>query len=227
MEIVIISGAGISAESGVPTFRGAQDSYWEQFDPMEYCTVEALEKNTQKVLAFYDSRRVALGGVEPCRAHHICKELESIFSSVKVITTNVDDLHERAGSLHITHLHGKLTEIIVGGEVKDIGYTAAKDSEWRPNVVLFGEDVPELPKAEKIVSQADVLVIVGTSMSVYPAAYLYMSAKPDTKIIYVDPKASQTLKVLAEYDHTVLDRIETLDKTATEGLQEIFDRYTF
>ncbi|UOS35784.1 SIR2 family NAD-dependent protein deacylase [Helicobacter pylori] len=194
--LVILSGAGISAESGIKTFRDA-DGLWEGHDIMEVASPYGWKKNPQKVLDFYNQRRRQLFEVYPNKAHKALAELEKHYQ-VNIITQNVDDLHERAGSSRILHLHGELLSVrsekdpnLVYRWEKDLnlGDLAKDKSQLRPDIVWFGEAVPLLKEAISLVKQAHLLIIIGTSLQVYPAASLYTHAHKDAFIYYIDPKA--------------------------------------
>ena len=198
-KIVFLTGAGISAESGIKTFRDS-DGLWENHRVEDVASIEGWYRNPKLVIDFYNERRRQLETVKPNRAHEIIYELEKYFD-VTVITQNVDNLHERAGSTNIIHLHGELTKIrpVDGDDMDaiDIGYADLsindKDSrgvQLRPHIVWFGEAVPMIEKAVRVVSKADVLVIVGTSMVVYPAAGLIHYAPAGIPIYLIDPKPS-------------------------------------
>jgi len=195
-KLVVLSGAGISAESGIPTFRDA-DGLWEGFDVMEVATPEGWKKNPSLVLDFYNQRRKKALEVKPNRGHEILAELEQYFD-VTIVTQNVDNLHERAGSTHVIHLHGSLFESrssgddslvypIEGWELKS-GDKCEKGFQLRPNIVWFGEMVPLMEVAAVHASEADVFVVVGTSMAVYPAAGLINYVPFDTPRYIVDPR---------------------------------------
>ncbi|GAA6869737.1 NAD-dependent protein deacylase [Helicobacter pylori] len=194
--LVILSGAGISAESGIKTFRDA-DGLWEGHDIMEIASPYGWKKNPQKVLDFYNQRRRQLFEVYPNKAHKALAKLEKHYQ-VNIITQNVDDLHERAGSSCILHLHGELLSVrsekdpnLVYRWEKDLnlGDLAKDKSQLRPDIVWFGEAVPLLEEAISLVKQAHLLIIIGTSLQVYPAASLYTHAHKDALIYYIDPKA--------------------------------------
>jgi NAD-dependent deacetylase len=194
--IVILTGAGISAESGIKTFRGA-DGLWEGHDVMEVASPQGFANNPELVLDFYNQRRRQLLEVVPNEAHKALAILEEDFS-VTIITQNVDDLHERAGSTSVIHLHGELLKArsISGGDIMSwsvdlvLGDKCQNGHQLRPHIVWFGEDVPMMGNAMEITSQADILMIVGTSMQVYPAASLINFAATDTPIYFIDPKPS-------------------------------------
>ena len=194
-KLVILTGAGISAESGIKTFRDS-DGLWEGHDVMEVASPEGYLKNPALVLEFYNQRRQQLLEVTPNKAHINLAKLEMYFN-VEIITQNVDDLHERAGSTKITHLHGELLKVRSTGDEKDVlewkknlvlGNLCKKNYQLRPHIVWFGEMVPLLENAIKITQTADILVIIGTSMQVYPAASLVDYVKPNTPIYFIDPK---------------------------------------
>lgn len=194
--LVVLSGSGISAESGLKTFRDS-DGLWENYNVMDVASIEGWLKNPQLVLEFYNERRRQLKNAQPNDAHKILAELENFFN-VYIITQNVDDLHERAGSKNILHLHGILTQARSTGDdslIYDIGYNdikwgdkCEKGYQLRPNIVWFGEPVPLIVEAERIVSNADIFVIIGTSLLVYPAAGLVYYVKSDTPVFVIDPK---------------------------------------
>lgn len=196
-KLVVLTGAGISAESGINTFRDA-NGLWEGHDIMEVASPEGFYKNPELVLDFYNQRRKQLLEVKPNKAHFNLKELENYFD-VTIITQNVDDLHERANSKNIMHLHGELlksrstkNDKLIYTGIKDIllGDLAEDKAQLRPHIVWFGEDVPMLEKAVEITEKADILVIIGTSMQVYPAASLINFIKPKTPIYFIDPNPS-------------------------------------
>jgi NAD-dependent deacetylase len=195
-KIVALTGAGISAESGIPTFRDA-DGLWEGHDVMEVASPEGWSKNAALVQDFYNQRRKKALEVKPNQGHVILAGLESDFDVV-VVTQNVDDLHERAGSSRVIHLHGSLFESrstvdenlvypIKGWELK-MGDVCEKGSQLRPNIVWFGEMVPLMEVAARQASEADIFLIVGTSMAVYPAAGLIDYVRYDALKFVVDPK---------------------------------------
>ncbi|EDM43188.1 NAD-dependent deacetylase [unidentified eubacterium SCB49] len=223
MNITILTGAGISAESGIKTFRDA-NGLWEGHDVMEVATPEGFAKNPALVLDFYNQRRRQLLEVKPNAAHLALAQLQEQHN-VYVITQNVDDLHERAGSKNVLHLHGELLKIRSSGNSKDIKYwdkdiqvgdLCEKGHQWRPHIVWFGEEVPALDKAISIVEKADVVIIVGTSMQVYPAAGLMQYAPQHASLYFVDPKPSLSsnskLTVVAEKASTgVLKVVEMIN----------------
>ena len=194
-KIAVLTGAGISAESGIKTFRDS-GGLWEEYDVMEVASIDGWNKNPQLVLEFYNQRRRQLEKAEPNAAHRILADLEKDFD-VNVITQNVDNLHERAGSTNVLHLHGLLTQarsILDDSLVYDISYKDIKvgdtcdlGSQLRPNIVWFGEAVPLIPTASQLVMQADILVVVGTSLNVYPAAGLVCHFGQGRPIFLIDP----------------------------------------
>lgn len=197
MKIVVFTGAGISAESGVKTFRDS-DGLWENHNIMEVASPEGWKKNPKLVLDFYNKRRKQLLEVTPNKAHIEIAQLARLHS-VSVITQNVDDLHERAGSKNVLHLHGELFKVRSTGDEnyiipwkKDLklGDLCPKGFQLRPHIVWFGEPVPAFEKAIQIVEKCNYLIIVGTSLQVYPAASLMHYTPNRAKIIYVDPKAA-------------------------------------
>lgn len=196
-KMVVLTGAGMSAESGLQTFRDA-NGLWEGHNVMDVATPEAFERDPKLVLEFYNQRRRQLLDVLPNNAHHNLKELEKYFN-IHIITQNVDDLHERAGSSQIVHLHGELRKVrsttnekIVLEWSKDLylGDVDKNGDQLRPHIVWFGEAVPQLENAIKITKQADVFVIIGTSMQVYPAASLIHYVSSNTPIYFIDPAPS-------------------------------------
>ncbi len=195
MKIVVFTGAGVSADSGIATFRDS-DGLWSNYRIEEVCTPEALVRDRAKVINFYNMRRKELLETEPNAAHRAIRELENYFD-VEVITQNIDDLHERAGSTHITHLHGELRKLRssidenliypIDGWEQDMNARCEKGSLLRPFVVFFGESVPMFERATQIAATADILVIVGTSLAVYPAASLVRYVRPEIPVYVVDP----------------------------------------
>lgn len=194
-KLVILTGAGISAESGIKTFR-EMGGIWEQYDVTEVASPEGWHKHPQVVLDFYNQRRKQLFESEPNAGHRGLVELEKYFD-VSIITQNVDDLHERAGSSNILHLHGELKKVrstvdasliyeMDQWELK-LGDTCEKGSQLRPHIVWFGEAVPAIEEAMQIASTADIFVVIGTSLNVYPAAGLLNYAPAHVPIYLVDP----------------------------------------
>jgi NAD-dependent deacetylase len=220
-KLVVLTGAGISAESGIPTFRDA-DGLWEGYDVMEVATPEGWMKNPALVLEFYNQRRKNALGVKPNRGHEILAELENHFN-VTVVTQNVDNLHERAGSTNVIHLHGSLFEsrssldenlvYPIEGWQLNVGDLCEKGSQLRPNIVWFGEMVPLIEVAAKIVAEADVFLIVGTSMAVYPAAGLIHYVPAQAMKYVVDPKLPDIgrmplLKLIEDKASTGMEKVK-------------------
>ncbi len=194
MHIVAFTGAGISAESGLSTFRG-QGGLWENQPVHKVASPEAFKQDPAMVMRFYNARRKQLLQVEPNPGHHALAQMET-FAKVKVVTQNVDDLHERAGSSQVLHLHGELLKVraidapkVIYPWTQDlqVGQTDPEGRLLRPHIVWFGEAVTEMPKALEWVQEADVLIVCGTSLQVYPAAGLLYETKPGAKIYYIDP----------------------------------------
>ena len=221
--IVVLTGAGISAESGIKTFRD-RDGLWEGHDVMEVASPEGFRKNPELVLDFYNKRRAQLKDVQPNTAHSILAQLQENFE-VHIITQNVDDLHERAGSKNIIHLHGELLKVRSINntttfyewktDVK-IGDTDKNGSQLRPHIVWFGEEVPEIENALRIVQEADYLAVVGTSLQVYPAAGLINYAKQHIPVYYIDPKPATI------YD--LPNPLEIISLSATEGMEVLREK---
>lgn len=191
---VVLTGAGISAESGIPTFR-AEDGLWAGHKIEEVCTPEALKRNRAKVLEFYNERRRNAQAAQPNAAHLALVELEKAYD-VHIITQNVDDLHERAGSTNVLHLHGELNKARSSFDpdyiVPCFNDQKLEDKDengypMRPHIVFFGENVPMLPKAEELVKKADIVIVIGTSLQVYPANGLVNEAPSRAKIYLIDP----------------------------------------
>lgn len=225
MRIVVLTGAGVSAESGFATFRDT-GGLWEQYDVNDVASIEGWYRNRALVLDFYNQRRAQLKDAKPNAAHIAIAQLENDYD-VDVITQNVDNLHERAGSTRILHLHGELTKVrpengvydrtASEAEVIDVGYRpvvlgdlAPNGSQLRPHIVFFGEAVPNIEKAIGIVEKADVLLIVGSSLQVYPAAGLYRYAPHGCRIYVIDPKPVEI------HD----PRVTFIKDVATRGMEE-------
>lgn len=194
-KIVVLTGAGVSAESGINTFRDA-NGLWEGHNIMDVATPEGFERNPKLVLDFYNERRRQLLTVSPNEAHRILVDLEKHYE-VHIITQNVDDLHERAGSSNVIHLHGELlkarstqdSNTVMDWKTDiELGQLCASGKQLRPHIVWFGEEVPLLEKAADITAMADILIIIGTSMQVYPAASLIQYVSHNTPIYFIDPK---------------------------------------
>ena len=224
--IAVLTGAGVSAESGLGTYRD-NGGLWDNYDPMEVASAEGWARNPGLVLDFYNMQREKLKEVQPNAAHKLIAELEKDYV-VDVITQNVDNLHERAGSTHVVHLHGEATKIRPENScndydgyseklVVDIGYGAVhlgdkapNGAQYRPHIVFFGEAVPKIERAVELVAAADIVLIVGTSLQVYPAAGLYRYARPEAPIYLIDPA-----------DVTLFDKcVHHIKAVATKGMQE-------
>ena len=197
MKVTVLTGAGMSAESGLKTFRDS-NGLWEGHEVMEVASPQGWANNPILVLDFYNQRRKQLLEVNPNSAHKALAELEKEHE-VYIITQNVDDLHERAGSNNVLHLHGELFKVrstVITSTILDwkkdlnIGDTCKDGYQLRPSIVWFGEDVPEMDNAIKMVMQTDILIIIGTSMQVYPAAGLMQYAPSNAKVFFIDPKPS-------------------------------------
>jgi NAD-dependent deacetylase len=224
-KLVVLSGAGISAESGVKTFRDS-DGLWEGHNVLEVATPEGFRKNPKLVLDFYNERRRQLSKVNPNAGHLILAALETHFD-VEIITQNVDNLHEKAGSTKILHLHGELLKARSTGNENyildwetdlNLGDLDDKGFQLRPHIVWFGEDVPALEEAVSIVQNAAVLIIIGTSLQVYPAAGLMNFAPKNTPVFYIDPKPAHI------YDSP--NEIKIIAATATKGMQIVQEELT-
>lgn len=201
--IVILTGAGMSAESGISTFRDS-DGLWENHAVEDVATPEGWNRNPELVQKFYNERRKQLYEVEPNAAHKALVRLEEQFETI-IITQNVDDLHERAGSKTVLHLHGELKKVrstcdenliypLDGWELK-MGDCCEKGSQLRPHIVWFGEAVPAFEPAIELAAKADIFIVIGTSLQVYPAASLIHYVKSDSPKFLIDPKADLTLKL--------------------------------
>lgn len=217
-KLVVLTGAGISAESGIKTFRDS-DGLWEGHDVMEVASPEGWRKNPALVLDFYNKRRQQLKEVIPNAAHKILADLEHHYD-VYIITQNVDDLHERAGSSNVLHLHGELLKvrstkkesyILDWSDDLNFGDHDDNGNQLRPHIVWFGEAVPALEEAVRITNEADFFAVIGTSLQVYPAAGLIDFARPGTPVFYIDlhPARIPNLK----------NELEIIPKTASEGMK--------
>ncbi len=218
--IAILTGSGISAESGLSTFRD-NDGLWEKYRIEEVATPEAWRQNPQMVLDFYNARFAQLREVEPNRAHLFLAALEDRYD-VQIITQNVDDLHERGGSSNILHLHGSLTTCRCEYDASyiapmpenglELGQLSPKKYQLRPNIVWFGEMVPAIADAEPIVRNADMLIVIGTSLNVYPAAGLAYITRENCPIVLVDPSPISFAST-KPFHH--------IQKPATEAIEEL------
>ncbi len=224
-KLVVLSGAGMSAESGIRTFRGA-GGLWENYPVEQVATPEGYAANPELVTKFYNERRMQLLKVKPNKGHYLVAELEKNYD-VTVVTQNIDDLHERAGSSHIIHLHGEATKVTSSRdpnnskyikklkpeeyEVK-MGDLAGDGTQLRPFIVWFGEPVPEIERAIKEVEKADIFVIIGTSMNVYPAAGLLNYVRDGASVYLIDPNEVRAYS---------RQRIHVIQKGASEGMEEL------
>ena len=194
-KLTVLTGAGISAESGLKTFRDS-DGLWEEHSVMDVATIEGWHRNPGLVIEFYNQRRRQLADVQPNKAHKILAELEEYFD-VHIVTQNVDNLHERAGSTSVMHLHGELTKVRsvrneslvtdVGYEDITLGQTGEDGAQLRPHVVWFGEAVPLIAAAEQLVKKADIFAVIGSSLVVYPAAGLATFVQSEARAFLIDP----------------------------------------
>lgn len=219
--IVVLSGAGMSAESGISTFRDS-GGLWEQYPIEDVATPEGYARNPQLVLDFYNARRKSALNAKPNAGHVGLAEMEKDYK-VSIITQNVDNLHERAGSTNVIHLHGELMKVRSTADPSKIytltpenieinlGDKAEDGSQLRPHIVWFGEAVPMIEKAIDIVQQADILVVIGTSLNVYPAAGLLNYIKRGTPIYLIDPNEVKTYR----------NDIHFIRKGASEGVKEL------
>ncbi len=217
-KLVVLTGAGISAESGIKTFRDS-DGLWEGYNVMDVATPEGFAKNPKLVLDFYNQRRKQLQEVKPNEAHLIIVALENYFD-VQIITQNVDNLHEKAGSQSVLHLHGELLKVCSTVDKNyildwttdlNIGDLDHNNNQLRPFIVWFGEDVPAINEAIEIVKNADILIIIGTSMQVYPASSLINFTNQSTPIYYIDPKPAIV------YD--LQNSVTVIENIASEGMK--------
>ena len=217
--LVVFTGAGISAESGLGTFRDS-GGLWENYKIEEVATLDAFVKNPELVLDFYNLRRRQMIKSKPNNAHYSLNLLEKKFN-LSIITQNVDDLHERSGSKNILHLHGQLNQSMstndgrvfdIEGSELNIGDCCPLGSQLRPNVVWFGEMVPNIQIATEIVVKADIFIIIGTSLNVYPAASLLDYTSESCRVILIDK------------DPVMVDGIEILAESATIGVPSIVDK---
>lgn len=221
-KLVVLTGAGVSQESGIKTFRDS-DGLWENYPVEEVASIQGWRRNKEVMLKFYNQRRRQLATAEPNKAHKIIAELEE-FYDVTVVTQNVDNLHERGGSTNIIHLHGELTKVrgVDDDEtVFDIGYNeinlgdkSPSGAQLRPHIVWFGEAVPELERAAKVVSECDILLVVGTSLAVYPAAGLVNFITYGRPIYLIDPNP-----IRVNYPHYT--QIQDVATSGMERFREI------
>ncbi len=222
--VVVFTGAGVSADSGIATFRDS-DGLWASYRIEDVCTPEALARNRAQVVEFYNIRRRELLEKEPNAGHYALVELEKYFD-VRIVTQNVDNLHERAGSSSVLHLHGELTKlrseknpdlvVPIEGWEQGLGDRGPDGELLRPHIVFFGESVPMLDEAARVASSADVMVVIGSSLAVYPAASLVRYTRPEVPVYLVDPHlpAGHGIRNLKEY----------IPKRGAEGVPELVQR---
>lgn len=221
-KVIVLTGAGMSADSGLKTFRDS-DGLWEGHDVTEVATPQAWERDKELVLDFYNERRQQAHTVDPNKGHKALARLEEQYE-VTIITQNVDSLHERAGSTHVVHLHGQLSKVRseddpsliydIGGDTIELGDTAEDGAQLRPHVVWFGEPVPNMEKAADIVPKADILIVIGTSLVVYPAAGLVDLVADDTPKYIIDP-GTPGLRSFSGWEH--------IKERSAEGTPELVD----
>jgi len=222
-KVIVFTGAGISAESGIKTFRDS-DGLWEEYNIMDVATPEAWTKSPELVLEFYNKRKAQVKGAMPNLAHNLVAELEDNFK-VRVITQNIDDLHERAGSTDVLHLHGIVTQArssVDENLIYDVGFNDINlgdkcelGFQLRPHIVWFGEDVPNMNKAYELVSDADILIIIGTSLNVHPAAGLINDAPTKSKKYLIDPNEIR----VPDTDNLIM-----IKEKATTGMQQLITK---
>lgn len=220
-KLVVLTGAGISAESGLRTFRDS-DGLWEGYNVTDVATPRAWRKDPQLVLDFYNERRKNVAEAQPNAAHYGLAELEKDFD-VTIITQNIDDLHERGGSTNVLHLHGEIFKMRserdetiireIGGDIK-IGDLAEDGAQFRPYIVWFEEPVPKMEEAVPVVYGADIFVVVGTSLVVYPAAGLINYVELETPKFIIDKKIPYT---------SPMKNLTLIEKPATEGVRELIE----
>ncbi len=220
-KLVVFTGAGVSADSGLSTFRDA-DGLWANYRIEDVCTPEALARDRATVVKFYNERRREMLAAKPNAGHRAIAELERDFA-VEVVTQNVDNLHERAGSTHVIHLHGELTKVrssvdpdeivSLDGWEQRLDATASDGSLLRPHIVFFGESVPMFDRSAEIATRADLMVVVGTSLAVYPAASLVRYVRPEIPIFVVDPGNPDV--------SSVRNPLTIIRKSAVDGLPEL------
>ncbi|TND09584.1 MAG: NAD-dependent deacetylase [Bacteroidetes bacterium] len=222
-KIVVFTGAGVSAESGIKTFRDS-GGLWEEYDVRDVATPEAWAKNPGLVLRFYNERRNQVIDAKPNAAHHAIASLQKKFD-VHVVTQNIDDLHERAGSKNVLHLHGEILKArssvdpaliypMKNREIK-IGDKCEKGSQLRPHIVWFGEAVPNYELGINICHEAELLIIIGTSLNVYPAAGIVHYAKPEVRKFLIDPQ---------DIPHGSIENLTSIKEKAGTGMQQLAER---
>lgn len=216
-KLVVLTGAGMSAESGLSTFRDS-GGLWDQYDVKDVASIEGWINNPKLVQDFYNKRRAELKDHSPNEGHYLIKELENIFQ-VTIITQNVDNFHERAGSQHVIHLHGELSKVrsvknpsLIYETLEDVhmGDLAEDGNQLRPHIVWFGEEVPKMEEAIKYTAQAEIFLVIGTSLQVYPAASLLNFVPPEAKIYIIDPNPLEMY---------LPENIIYIQKGATDGLK--------
>ncbi|MCL1947016.1 MAG: NAD-dependent deacylase [Chitinivibrionia bacterium] len=222
-KLVVFTGSGISAESGIATFRGG-GGLWANYRIEDVCTPQALQKNRKRVVEFYNERRKETQEKQPNAAHLNLKKLEEYYD-VQIITQNIDDLHERAGSGKVLHLHGEIRKLCSSRDVSQTvlldGWEQKLDalhedgSMLRPFVVFFGEQVPMLERAIELTSTADIFVVIGTSLQVYPAASLLQYVNSSVPVYIIDPEVPQKLYIK--------NPLHIIQKPATSGTEELLD----
>jgi NAD-dependent deacetylase len=222
-KLVILTGAGMSSESGIRTFRDS-GGLWEEYDVSEVATPEAWHKNTELVLRFYNERRRQLAGCKPNEGHLGLASLEKYFD-VQIITQNIDDLHERAGSTKVLHLHGELTKArstvdpslinFIGYKDINRGDSCSKGSQLRPHIVWFGEEVPMMDEAVSLTGNADIFIVIGSSLNVYPAAGLVSIAPRKASMWLIDPK---------DVAVPVNRQVEVIKEKASQGVAILTER---
>jgi len=223
-KLVVLTGAGMSAESGIRTFRDS-NGLWEEYDVMEVASIAGWHKNPELILRFYNERRRQMYACEPNKGHLLLAQMEKEFD-VQIITQNIDNLHEKAGSTKILHLHGELSKARsssdpnlvyeIGNRDIAIGEKCEKGSQLRPFIVWFGEEVPEMTKAVPMVGSADILCIIGTSLNVYPAAGLMHYAPYGCPVYLIDPNPPSELPA----------KIKVIAKGAGQGVEELYSILT-
>jgi NAD-dependent deacetylase len=224
-KLVVLTGAGMSAESGISTFRDS-GGLWDTYRVEDVATPEGWARNPQLVTDFYNTRRRELLNVKPCRGHELLAQLEKDFD-VEIITQNVDNLHERAGSTKVTHLHGELMKVCSSRDPNNphfietlppdhcevaMGDLAKDGSQLRPFIVWFGEAVPNIERAAELSAQADIYLIIGTSLNVYPAAGLTAYVAPEAPIYLIDPKP---------VPWNAAHHFHQIQKGASQGMEEL------
>lgn len=227
-KIVVLTGAGISKESGIPTFRDAVDGLWENYSINDVCTAEAIRRDPELVHNFYNELRKKYKDAKPNEAHKLLYDLEKYYD-VQIITQNVDNLHEQAGSTNVLHLHGEIMKCRDTGNTNYIfdipcdengDYNThpgmkIEDHTVRPHIVFFNEDVPNISKAQTLMKKADICIVIGTSFNVYPAAGLIDYVNVGNSIYYIDP--------FPRIDQVSYSDVIIIDEVATKGMEKLFD----